>query len=162
EIEMRMTNLNRVAMRLEMNDAINDSSLINDSYSSDLNSLTIALDFLAQQKQHAKKTVILSDILQSGMNASNLYSDVSDLLQSKSVDRLIGIGKEISKQETLFAKNQNLTAEFFPSTENFLDSFSNDWFHNESILLKGARPFEFERIAKRLEQKAHETILEID
>src|SRR6185295_2364855 len=129
-ISERMPELNRVAMRLEMNDAINDSSLINDSYSSDLNSLTIALDFLAQQKQHAKKTVILSDILQSGMDAAKLYSDVNELLKSKGVDRLIGIGKEISKQGSLFGKNQSLTAEFFSSTENFLDSFSNDWFHN--------------------------------
>src|SRR6185295_9264554 len=76
--------------------------------------------------------------------------------------RLIGIGKEISKQGSLFGKNQSLTAEFFSSTENFLDSFSNDWFHNETILLKGARSSAFERIGKRLEQKAHETILEID
>lgn len=161
-IQQRMPDLNRVAMRLEMNDAINNSSLINDSYNSDLNSLTIALDFLAQQKQHAKKTVILSDILQSGMNEAKLYSDVNDLLKSKGVDRLIGIGKAISKQRLLFTKQQNFIAEFFDSTENFLDLFSNDWFYNETILLKGARSFEFERIGKRLEQKAHETILEID
>src|SRR6185436_1914445 len=101
-ISQRMPELNRVAMRLEMNDAINNSSLINDSYNSDLNSLAIALDFLIQQKQHEKKTVILSDILQSGMNQSRLYGDVNNLLQSKGIDRLIGIGKEISKQQKLF------------------------------------------------------------
>ncbi|MEO5673159.1 MAG: bifunctional UDP-N-acetylmuramoyl-tripeptide:D-alanyl-D-alanine ligase/alanine racemase [Chitinophagales bacterium] len=161
-IRQRMLDLNRVAMRLEMNDAINNCSLINDSYNSDLNSLAIALDFLAQQKQHARKTVILSDILQSGMNEMKLYSDVNDLLVSKAIDRLIGIGPHISNQKSLYQLNKNLTAEFFPSTESFLSSFSGEWFHNETILLKGARSFEFERIGKQLIQKAHETILEID
>ena len=161
-IKQRISDLHSVAMRLEMNDAINNCSLINDSYNSDLNSLSIALDFLMQQKQHEKKTVILSDILQSGMNDVKLYNDVNDLLQTKGIHRLFAIGKGISKQENLFAKNQNLETKFFISTENFLEQFSNDWFHNETILLKGARSFEFERIGKRLEQKAHETILEID
>ncbi|MEO6168721.1 MAG: bifunctional UDP-N-acetylmuramoyl-tripeptide:D-alanyl-D-alanine ligase/alanine racemase [Chitinophagales bacterium] len=158
----RMLNLNRVAMRLEMNDAINNSSLINDSYNSDLNSLAIALDFLDQQKQHAKKTLILSDILESGVSDEKLYRDVSQLVQSKGVNRLIGIGEAISKQQELFLRNKNLVTAFYPSTEAFLHSFSNEQFTDETILLKGARPFAFERIGKRLEQKAHETILEID
>jgi alanine racemase len=161
-IEQRMLELNRVAMRLELNDAINNCSLINDSYNSDLNSLAIALDFLDQQKQHAKKTLILSDILESGMSDEKLYRDVNQLVQSKSVDRMIGIGAGISKQKQLFGANAKSKAEFYPSTEAFLKSFSPDQFQDETILLKGARPFEFERIGKRLEQKAHETILEID
>lgn len=161
-IAHRMMDLNRVAMRLEMNDAINNSSLINDSYNSDLNSLAIALDFLDQQKQHAMKTLILSDILESGMTDEKLYRDVSQLVQSKGVDRLIGIGEAITKQQDLFSRNKNLSTSFYPSTEAFLHAFSADQFTNETILLKGARPFAFERIGKRLEQKAHETILEID
>ncbi len=161
-IAHRMLDLNRVAMRLEMNDAINNCSLINDSYNSDLNSLAIALDFLDQQKQHEKKTLILSDILESGMPDEKLYRDVSQLVLSKGVDRLIGIGENISKQQGLFTGNHRLTAAFYPSTESFLQLFSGDQFGDETILLKGARPFAFERIGKRLEQKAHETILEID
>lgn len=158
----RMLDLNRVAMRLEMNDAINNCSLINDSYNSDLNSLAIALDFLDQQKQHEKKTLILSDILESGVADEKLYRDVSQLVSSKGVDRLIGIGENISRQQALFTGNPRLTASFYPSTEDFLHVFSGDQFADETILLKGARPFAFERIGKRLEQKAHETILEID
>lgn len=158
----RMLDLNRVAMRLELNDAINNCSLINDSYNSDLNSLAIALDFLDQQKQHAKKTLVLSDILESGMSDEKLYREVSQLVQSKGVERLIGIGTAISKQQDLFIQQPSLAATFYPSTETFLAAFSADQFHDETILLKGARPFAFERIGKKLEQKAHETILEID
>jgi alanine racemase len=157
-IAKRMRTLQPLAMRLEMKAGINNCTLINDSYSNDIDSLSIALDFLNQQKQHRRKTVILSDILQSGRSDSHLYNEVSELLDMKQVDRFIGIGKGISRHSTLF----KMEKEFFNTTEEFLDSYSVNAFANESILLKGARIFGFERITESLQQKTHETVLEID
>ena len=157
-IKERMFFLSPVAMRLEMKTGINNCSVINDSYNSDIGSLTIALDFLNQQKQHAKRTVILSDILQSGKNEENLYREVAALLQAKGVDQLIGIGPAISRQQEIF----NLPKKFYLSTEDFLHDFSPVDFRDETILLKGARLFGFEKISKTLQQKAHETVLEIN
>ncbi|MEI8047945.1 MAG: bifunctional UDP-N-acetylmuramoyl-tripeptide:D-alanyl-D-alanine ligase/alanine racemase [Bacteroidota bacterium] len=157
-IARRMRTLQPLAMRLEMKAGINNSTLINDSYSNDIDSLSIALDFLNQQKQHRKKTVILSDILQSGRSETHLYQEVGELLSLKQIDRLIGIGKGISRQASLF----KMEKEFFNTTEEFLDSYSLSAFANESILLKGARIFGFERITEALQQKTHETVLEID
>ena len=157
-IAKRMLALQPLAMRLEMKAGINNCTLINDSYSNDIDSLAIALDFLNQQKQHRKKTVILSDILQSGRSENHLYGEVNELLNQKQVDKLIGIGKGISRQASLF----KIEKEFFNSTEEFLDSYSAGAFANESILLKGARIFGFERITEALQQKTHETVLEID
>ncbi|MFA5972307.1 MAG: bifunctional UDP-N-acetylmuramoyl-tripeptide:D-alanyl-D-alanine ligase/alanine racemase [Lentimicrobiaceae bacterium] len=157
-ISRRMRMLQPLAMRLEMKAGINNCTLINDSYSNDIDSLSIALDFLNQQKQHRKKTVILSDILQSGRSDSHLYGDVSELLNQRHIDRLIGIGNGISRHSTLF----KMEKEFFSTTEEFLDSYSISAFANESILLKGARIFGFERITEALQQKTHETVLEID
>jgi Alr-MurF fusion protein len=157
-IKERMLFLSPVAMRLELKNGINNCSVINDSYNSDIGSLTIALDFLNQQKQHARRTVILSDILQSGKNEENLYREVSKLLEAKKVDRLIGIGPAISRQKDIFP----IEKKFFPGTENFLRDFSVNDFREETILLKGARPFGFEKISKMLQQKAHETVLEIN
>jgi alanine racemase len=157
-IARKMRTLQPLAMRLEMKAGINNSTLINDSYSNDIDSLSIALDFLNQQKQHRKKTVILSDILQSGRSDTHLYQEVGDLLSLKQIDRLIGIGKGISRQASLI----KIEKEFFNTTEEFLDSYSLTSFANESILLKGARIFGFERITEALQQKTHETVLEID
>lgn len=169
QIAARMEDLTRVAMRLELKAAVNDCSLINDSYNSDLGSLSIALDFLAQQKQHARRTLILSDILQSGRSDADLYEDVAGLLEQKGVNRLIGIGRNISREKDIFIKNPELNCQFFPATEDFMDHFlfrgqngNQVSFHDETILLKGARVFEFERISKLLEQKTHQTILEIN
>jgi alanine racemase len=154
----RMLALQPMEMRMEMKSGMNNCTLINDSYSNDIDSLSIALDFLNQQKQHRKKTVILSDILQSGRSDTHLYGEVSELLNHKQIDRLVGIGKAISRQASLFT----MVKEFYNTTEEFLDSYSSGSFANESILLKGARVFGFERIAESLQQKTHETVLEID
>lgn len=157
-ITQRMEMLSPVAMRLEMKDGLNNCSVINDSYNSDLGSLTIALDFMNQQKQHTRRTVILSDILQSGRDESSLYQEVASLLQHKKVDRLIGIGEAISRQQEHF----HLERSFFKDTDEFLRDLNYSSFNNETILIKGARSFGFERISKSLQQKAHETVLEIN
>lgn len=157
-IAERMKMLSPVAMRLELKEGINNCSIINDSYNSDLGSLGIALDFLNQQKQHPKKTLILSDILQSGKDAENLYKEVAELIHKKGISRLIGIGEAISKQASLF----NIEKSFYNSTTEFLQQFNNSFFRDETILLKGARAFGFEAISKAIQQKAHETVLEIN
>ncbi|HNW97089.1 MAG TPA: bifunctional UDP-N-acetylmuramoyl-tripeptide:D-alanyl-D-alanine ligase/alanine racemase [Bacteroidales bacterium] len=157
-IAKRMLNLSSVAMRLELKEGINNCSVINDSYNSDINSLSIAIDFLNQQKQHREKTIILSDILQSGRNEDELYSDVAELLLNKKINRIIGIGKAISRQKDKF----HIDKLFYETTADFMKDFPFSEFHNETILLKGARIFKFERIGKALQQKAHETVLEIN
>ena len=101
-IQKRMLNLTPIAMRLEQKAGINNCTIINDSYNSDFNSLSIALDFLKQQNQNKQKTVILSDILQSGRNEVDLYTDVANLLKKNEIDKIIGIGPVISKHADKF------------------------------------------------------------
>lgn len=147
-----------VAMRLELKQGVNNCSVINDSYNSDLQSISIALDFLSQQHQHPKRTLILSDILQTGRADNDLYAEVAQIISNKKVDRLIGIGTHISEQSAQFDTN----AEFYPSTDAFLEAYQHNMFHNETILLKGARSFGFEAINSLLQHKTHQTVLEID
>ncbi|HEY1166765.1 MAG TPA: bifunctional UDP-N-acetylmuramoyl-tripeptide:D-alanyl-D-alanine ligase/alanine racemase [Chitinophaga sp.] len=161
-IQQRMDQLGNIAMRLELKQGINNCSVINDSYNSDLGSLTIALDFLQQQQQHPTRTVILSDILQSGKSDASLYEEVAGLLQKKGINKFIGIGKNISREKKMFQQVEGLKNHFFLTTEAFIQQFNPQDFQHETILLKGARIFEFERIGKLLEQKAHQTILEIN
>jgi Alr-MurF fusion protein len=157
-IAERMKLLAPIAMRLELKEAINHCSLINDSYNSDINSLGIALDFLNRQTQHSKKTVILSDILQSGREPEDLYGEIAGILGDKGIDRIIGIGPGISRQAERFPMEKA----FFATTDDFLEHFPFSSFRDESVLLKGARVFEFERISRALQQKSHETILEVN
>jgi len=159
-IAERMLQLRPVEMRLELKQGINNCSVINDSYSADINSLTIALDFLQQQQQHNKRTLILSDILQSGKSSEELYAHVAAILQQKNINRFIGIGPEISSRQDAFKHIPETV--FFASTAAFKQQFYTQHFYNETILLKGARLFEFEQISHLLEEKVHQTVLEIN
>ena len=152
--------LEPVAMRLEVKEGINNCQLINDTYNSDINSLIIALDFLLSRlgDKKMKTTVILSDILQSGMLHKSLYKKVAELLKQKKVDRFIGIGPDLYENKKVFT----LESEFHSTVEDFIRSKSFKNFQNELILLKGSRVFHFERITELLEKKVHETILEVN
>ena len=157
EIARRMLNLSPVAMRLELMHGINRCTLINDSYNSDLASLAIAIDFLNQQNQHDMKTLILSDIYQSGKSGEELYGEVARVISEKGIKRFIGIGEQLKLHQDLFRKGV-----FFGSTNEFLESTVPADFADEAILIKGSRQFRFETITAMLQQKIHGTILEVD
>jgi alanine racemase len=156
-IQTRMALLYPVEMRLKVKNGIYNCTLIDDSYSSDFQSLKIALDFLENQKQHKKKTLILSDIFQSGLGNEELYSLVSQLIISNKINRVIGIGETITQYKSKFI---NCTT--FKNVSEFINVFDTLNFENETILIKGARNFHFEEIVSMLEEKTHETVLEIN
>ena len=157
-IAERLMALTTIAMRLEIKAGMNNCTIINDYYNSDVNSLSIALDVMKQQHQHKRNVVILSDILQSGRNEMDLYTEIGQLLKTKGVDTLIGIGEGISRQANKF----DMECFFYPNVGDFLARFPFSKFNNQTILLKGARAFEFEQISMELQEKAHETVLEIN
>ncbi|MEP6676301.1 MAG: bifunctional UDP-N-acetylmuramoyl-tripeptide:D-alanyl-D-alanine ligase/alanine racemase [Ferruginibacter sp.] len=159
-IKARMLKLQPVEMRLQLKQGINNCSVINDSYSADINSFIIALDFLLQQQQHSKRTVILSDIIGSGQPSNELYARVGNILHQKNIDRLIAVGNEISGQHAAF--KQIPETHFFASTDALIKNFHTLHFSNETILVKGARIFGLETLIHLLEQKVHQTFLEIN
>lgn len=158
-IAARCASLTSVEMRLEMNEAVNNCLLINDSYSLDINSLSIALDYLQYEQQHFRKTLIISDFMQTGIPDNELYSQVAQLIAQRGISRLIAIGPALCHNRNCFSDIETL---FFDSTDNFLQDYDFNTFQNETILLKGARIFGFEKIAKLLQRKSHETIMEVN
>jgi alanine racemase len=160
DVDERLEHLNPVSMRLEMKTGINECSIIDDSYNSDVRSLEIALNFLQQQNQHQTKTLILSDIYQSGLQQDVLYQQVSNMVKNKRVDKFIGVGEALYGHQQLFADVAQ--SFFYKDTSEMLRHRKEINFNNEAILIKGSRSFEFERISRALAQKAHETMLEIN
>ena len=162
EIAAHMLQLQPVAMRLELRQGINDCTIINDSYNSDLTSLYIALDYLKQQQQHRHHTVILSDMLQTGKPDAGLYEEVAEALVRRGIHRFIGIGPALYKHKNLFRAHKQLRSVFFKSTKDFLRKMHLLSFNKEAILLKGARVFAFEEISALLEQDVHQTVLSVN
>jgi alanine racemase len=158
QIQQRVSTLQSVAMRLELKSGINQCQVIDDTYNNDLGGLDIGLQFLSHQHQKKKKTLILSDILQSGLNDVDLVREISILVKGSGVQKFIGIGPVLSRYGEYFPKESS----FYRSTDEFLTHYDVDRFQQEIILIKGARNFQFERIATRLQQKVHGTVMEID
>lgn len=155
-----LAHLEPVGMRLEVKQGLRACTIINDSYNSDINSLDIALDFMARRPEAAggRKVLVLSDILQSGLTHEQLYARVAEMVSRRGVDLLIGVGREISAARTLFA----MPGHFFPDSESLLASGLLDTLESDVVLLKGARPFNFEQVGDRMARRVHETILEVN
>ena len=136
--------------------------MINDSYNSDLGSLDIALDFLYRRSQSKglRRTLILSDILETGQNTPTLYRQVAQLVNSRGIERIIGVGNEISSCAARF----NIEKTFYPDTAALIRAIQRGELRleNEIILIKGARKFGFDSLTEVLEKKVHETILEVN
>ncbi|WP_238379312.1 bifunctional UDP-N-acetylmuramoyl-tripeptide:D-alanyl-D-alanine ligase/alanine racemase [Cytophaga hutchinsonii] len=158
EVSRKISGLQAVGMRLELKEANNDCYLIDDSYNNDLAGLSIALDFLEHVKQSEVKTVILSDVLESGLDSAVLYKEVASYLTTAQVQRVIAIGSQITELKKWY----NGRAEYYPTTEAFIKDLTKTVFEKEIVLVKGARIFQFEKIVSRLQHKVHETVLEIN
>lgn len=156
-IRKGLAGLVSVAMRMEVKSGINGCRLIEDYYNSDPGSLGMAIEYLTLRKT-SKATLILSDFMQTGRQGRELYGEVAELVMRSEIDRFIGIGPDLYDNSSLFSKG----AEFYKSTDDFISDFSPSYFRDETILLKGARKFEFEKISKLLEQQIHQTVLEIN
>lgn len=156
----RVKRLAPVGTRINVIEGVNECTIIADGYTSDYNSLTPALDFMLRRcnsQQHT--TVILSDLLPETFSDDELYIRVSELLNSKGVTRLIGIGPDMCRYSKYFNSGNDV---FFESTSSFLESMSQGDFDNETVLVKGASKFEFFQIVEMLEVRRHQTVEEID
>ena len=160
EIAERMAHLEPVAMRLEVKEGKNGCTLINDSYNSDIASLDIALDFMARrpEREGRQRVLILSDLLQTGQESLPLYKTVAELIETRGVERIIGIGPALTEASECF----RISKSFYTTTEEFLQSDELRHMSRSLVLVKGSRSFGFERIAEQLTLKVHETTLEID
>lgn len=147
-----------MAMRLEVKEGIAGSKIINDSYNSDINSLTIALEMLSEVALGGRKVAIISDILQSGMSDEQLYARVAALVNRAGVDLLIGVGEKISSYAHFFESPMR----FYATTDELLLALRQEDIADSTVLLKGNRSSHFERVCHRFEQRSHTTVLEVN
>lgn len=151
----KLGRLRPLEMRLQLKTGRHNCSIIDDTYSNDLASLQIALDFLHQQQQHKKKTLILSDM--EGLN-DKLKAKLLSILGQQNLTRIIIVGKSLQ-----FLQDKLTTPLlFFHSTDELVRNLGNIALENESILIKGSRKYHLEDVSQLLVAKSHETVLEIN
>lgn len=158
QINEKLAHLTPLMMRMEVKEAVNQSVVINDTYSLDFNSLRVALDFVKSQIRYEKKSVVLSDFAQVGKFSESDYLEINQLLQTNGITRLIGVGQDLFAHGRLFTTG---TRTFFRTTEELLQALPTMDFQQEAILVKGARSFRFERVVEALRLRTHRTVLNV-
>lgn len=159
-ISERIGRLSPVSMRLQLIEGMHNSLLINDAYSSDLQSLEIALDFMKRHSGSKPTCVILSDVLQSATPEHELHNRICKLLVSKNIDQFVGVGHSMIKNQSVYAQINH--SSFFETTADLADFLKPNDYSGKIILIKGARDFKFEKIVSSLQERTHQTVLEID
>lgn len=160
-IQRRIRAIIPLSMRLEMQEGINNCSIINDAYSNDFDSLKIALDFQADQKHHIQNTLFISDIEESGLNKMELLQNVYELLNQYPLQKIFFVTEYKDENEKLY-KGSNKEIYIYRNTDELLLHLPQLHFNNENILIKGARNFQFEKIAFYFRKKTHKTALHIN
>jgi alanine racemase len=157
-VKQRVLALRPIANRLELKDGINNCQLVDDSYNNDLAGLQFSLQFLAHQKQRTRRTLILSDVLQSGLSPDLLGKEIAQLLTAYEIDRFVGVGPALLSARDAFPVNSI----FFHDTHELIINLPQLRLQDELILIKGARSFQFERVVSALQKKMHGTVLEVN
>jgi alanine racemase len=158
-INQKLALLTPVSMRMEIIEALNQSIVINDTYSLDINSLRIALDFLNSQVQLPDKCLIISDFEQVSSFSDADYEDIFHLLEKNNITRFIAVGKMFFQKQKLFKIKEQY---FYSTTDELIKDIDRINLQQTSILIKGARSFHFERIVDLLKMKTHQTILSVN
>ncbi|MCL2168184.1 MAG: bifunctional UDP-N-acetylmuramoyl-tripeptide:D-alanyl-D-alanine ligase/alanine racemase [Lentimicrobiaceae bacterium] len=157
-ISKQLLFLSPLSMRMEIKEAQNHSILINDTYSLDINSLRIALEFLSMQTQYSKKTLIISDFEQVNWDEKE-YFELSKIFDNHNITKMVVVGNEMRKWHGFFPVVEKF---FYATTNELLSHLDEINIRDEAVLIKGARSFKFERVVQALQLKTHQTILQID
>ena len=156
-IDLGIQELRPVEMRLTLKEGQNNNTIIDDTYNNDLVGLSVALDFLLQQRPKKRKILILSDLLQAGEN-NKVYAKVASLVQQHGIDFIFGVGENIRVLGDIFPE----ISKIYSNTDDLISSGELAELDSDLILVKGARKFEFEKIVNHLQEKIHGTVLEIN
>lgn len=160
----RLGTLAPMQMRLELKESRSGTTIINDSYSCDLESMTIALDFMRRRAaldgHGTGLTAILSDIEGSALAPEALYAELGRLLVSYGIGRVYAVGAMIGQYSRSWEipVTTYLTAEALLSDATAVDEILRQPY----LLVKGARRFGFETIVRALSMREHQTQLEVN
>ena len=158
-IQKRLPLLSLPEMRLSLKEGMQGNILIDDSYTNDLAGLEAALQFATLQRKAGQNLVlVLSDLQESLLSNNTLLSTIASLSTSFKVDTVFTIGVQFENGGVLKKFNHNN----FKNTESLLQSGIYGNFSDSIFLIKGARSFALEVLAKAWQKKVHGTRLEIN
>ncbi len=126
--------------RLDLKLWVKQSTVIDDSYNANPDSMKAALDVLCQFQ--GRKIAILGDMKELGRYRKKLHIDLGDYAKIHGVDCLIGYGDLIRHTVLAFGNN----GFFFRHKLELVNFLKKNLKGKEKILLKGSRSMRMEEI----------------
>ena len=151
--------LQPLGMRLEHLTGTGGGTIINDTWNHDLDGLSTALEALDRLSGDRKNAVVLSDLVLFDRQDPEQIKRLKHTLGQHQVDHWIAVGPQLSEGIPGVTTG---TVDHFDSTEELLNSASLDRLQGWDVLVKGARPFAFERVSRALEANPHTTVFDLD
>lgn len=155
----RFACLHPIATRLSVSDGGRGCNVVYDSYTSDFTSLVPAVDFIMRRRVPGQRAiVIMSDLRHEARAEMEDYARIADLMRRRGVDLFVGVGPRLLNHAHLFRPSDL----FFPDTQSLLAELRTNVTADAVVLLKGAPEFDFLSAKEVLEERTHETLLEVN
>ena len=134
--------------RLQKKPALHGSVFIDDTYNANPDSVKAALAVLAQQA--GPKVLVLGDMGELGADAAAMHAGIGRAARAAGVDRLLALG-DLSR-ETVAAFGTG--AMHFERIEELLAELENALAPGTTVLVKGSRFMQMERVVKSFTEAA--------
>ncbi len=121
---------------------ITDSNtVVLDAYNANPTSMKLAIESFCKTS-YTNKMIIVGDMFELGKDSNKYHQEITDSLESISDTKIYIVGKDFSKT------NHSKKIKSFPSTEELINNISKLNISNYSILIKGSRAMQLEKIVE--------------
>lgn len=136
--------------RLQRKAGVNGAQLIDDTYNANPDSMKAAIDVLAQQA--GKQIFVMGDMAELGVESVQMHAEIGAYAKQKGIDVLLALGENSVHAVQAFGAN----AIHYASLQALLDAASGLMKKDTTVLVKGSRFMQMERVVNTLEQKLTE------
>ncbi len=144
-IEQGLTRFTGIKGRLQKKAARSGATLIDDTYNANPESTRAAIAVLAQAP--GRKLLVLGDMGELGPGAAEMHADIGRFARQSQVGRLLTLG-ELSAHA---ARGFGPGASHFTRVEELLAEVESALAPDVTVLVKGSRFMEMERVVKKFE-----------
>ncbi len=152
DIAAGLSGMHAVYGRLQSKTGFNKAVLIDDTYNANPDSMKAAIDVLAT---HSNSIFVMGDMGELGENAPQMHAEVGAYARQKAIGQFYTFGDISAKASMAFGEN----AQHFSSLEELAENLKKQMKQGVTVLVKGSRFMQMERIVNMIEEKLAATQL---
>ena len=133
--------------RLQRKNGLNGAALIDDTYNANPDSMKAAIDVLTNQV--GKQIFVMGDMAELGTDSAQMHAEIGAYAKQKGVNILLTLGEQCVHTARAFGEN----ATHYASLQALLTAAAGLMKKDATVLIKGSRFMQMERVVAALEEK---------